>query len=165
MTIVDIYKPNKSYRSVNLHKFQHNQVVNQKVTDIYLYMQVSRNVVKNMLCVKYLVLNNLINYLPTKPLEIDEKYTKILNKATIKINKYIKLNIIIVDRLVNTSVFEYKFNFTFINYNNEFIKQFFNFNDLRYKICNVTHKLQNVNAKQVEEELLCSLIDNISIDF
>lgn len=163
MTITEISKKNKSYRSVNLHKFQNNQLVNQKITNIYLYMQVNHNVLKNMLCVKYLVLNNLLNYLPTKEIQLNDQYTKVLNKVTIKISSYIKLNIIIVDRLINLSIFEYKYNFTFINFTNEYIKHFFDFNDLRYKICNVTYKLKVLNIKQVEEDLLCTLIDNIMI--
>lgn len=127
-------------------------------------MQIEKNIIKNMICIKYLVLNNSLNYLPLKPIEIIEDNSKILNKISIKINKLTTLNIIILDKLINTSIFDYKCRFTFINFNTEIMKQFFNFNDLRYKICNVTHKIQQLNTKQIEEELLCNLINNISIN-
>ncbi len=156
MTIVDNYKPSKSYRSVNLHKF------NTKPYHLYLYMEIISDPVKNFNCVKYIVLQGLLNYLPTNPIELHEM-TEIKNKVSVKINPYITLNIIVVKKLINPYVIKYKFNFSFLNLNNNYIKTFFNTIKFRYKVASVTHQLQYFNVGKIEDELLCNQFDNIKI--
>lgn len=160
MTIVNIYKPNKSYRSVNLHKFNSNTMT--KPINVYLYLQVNKDENKNFLCVKYLVLQDQINYIPINQIELN-KETHIINKATVKINNYVILNVILVDKLINPNFMKYRCNFTYLKLNENYIKSFFNINRLSYRYANITHKLQNFNTVKLEDELLCNLLDNIKI--
>jgi hypothetical protein len=160
MTIVDIYKPNKSYRSVNLHKF--NSITITKPINVYLYLQVIKDENKNFICIKYMVLQGQLNYVPINPIEFNNE-TNILNKASIKINNYVKLNVFLVDKLTNPNFMKYRCNFTYLKLNNNYIKSFFNINSLSYKNANITHKLQNFNTAKLEDELLCNLLDNIKI--
>lgn len=156
MTIVDNYKPNKSYRSVNLHKY------NFKTVNVYLYMEIINDPIKNFICIKYLVNQGQLSYLPTNVIFLHEK-TKINNNVSFKINPYLTLNVFVVNKLINPSVMKYKFNFSFLNINNNYIKSFFNTSKLCYKVANMSRQIQYFNVGKLEDELLCNLIDNIKI--
>jgi hypothetical protein len=159
MTIVDTYKPNKSYKFVNINKFTSTKIT--KPINIYLYLQVIHD--KKFVCIKYLVLQGQLNYLPTDLIEINNNTSHIINKASIKINHYIILNVFVIDKLFNPNVMKYKFNFTFLNLYDNYVKSFFNINRFTFKNANITRRIQNFNTKKLEDELFCDLFDNIKI--
>lgn len=154
MTIVDIYKPNKSYKSLQT-KYGTKQL------NVYLYIQVIKDENKNFLCMKYLVINNQLNYLPTH--QIDFREINIINKATVKLNNNVVLNVILVEKLLNPNILRYRFNYSYFKLDDNHFKQFFNVNKLCYKNANITRQIQNFNTNKLEDELLCNLLDNIKI--
>ena len=133
-------------------------------TNIYLYLNVIMNATNTQVIIRYLVLQEPhLNNLPLEQINFNNNNTNISNTIKININSYTTLNIFICSQLVNPNILKYKFNFCYLKTKILPFKSFFSINDLRYEKNNVLQKLPPINVKEIEEEYLSKLLENISI--
>ena len=149
---------NKSYRSVNLYKY--NNIIRY---NLYLYIEIIKDVNNKIILMKYLILNgSSLNFIPTEPINLPQEIKK--NTLFVDLNQNVRLNIIFCKNLYNVNIMKYKFNYSYLSPSITPIKTFFMMNDLRYKINNnSSNKLNLINTKSLDESYLSILMSNLGI--